>query len=166
MAEVAKNLTPEVMADIAKLISSSSASGSGDFGVNGWARLPNGLILQWGNSSPKKDAASDYRGHSWTVQGYDDWKRGDVFAQVFPIPFPNACFSILMTTRLIVESFYTPGVYYRPGLIGELDSVNSLSDYDFQLVDYDLSKFNYTIHDMDNSYTSVPTQMHFLAVGY
>ena len=47
----------------------------GSVSTNGWQRLPSGLIIQWG-----RDTAT---GANHTV--------------TFPIPFPNACFSVTVS---------------------------------------------------------------------
>lgn len=44
---------------------------TGNLSTNGWAKLPNGLILQWA-----------------------EYTRNDPYPFKFPIPFPNECFGV------------------------------------------------------------------------
>ena len=61
-------------------ITSSSITGS--LATNGWTKLPNGLIIQWG-----RFATSGYRyGNSFTVN--------------FPTAFPTACLSVAQNTDI------------------------------------------------------------------
>lgn len=51
---------------------------------DGWVKLPNGLIMQWG--------------HAQGEQGTPESGCGKV---VFPIPFPNECLNVTLTERSI-----------------------------------------------------------------
>jgi hypothetical protein len=57
----------------------------GSVSTNGWQRLPSGLIMQWGR----------------------DTKTGADHGVMFPIPFPNAVFSVTSTG-------YAGGTNYHP----------------------------------------------------
>jgi hypothetical protein len=58
----------------------------GDVSGRGWTKLPNGLIVQWGNSG-------SYR---------NDWDEGGdtTYYQYFSEPFPNTCFLVLTSNEL------------------------------------------------------------------
>lgn len=72
--------------------------------ANGWTKLPNGLILQWGE--------------------FDTMGTKSVFN--FPIPFPNRCFRCYVsdvsytdsTSELTVRDFNTNGVKIYPKSVG------------------------------------------------
>lgn len=52
---------------------------------NGWTRLPNGLIIQWGT-------------HLTAMANYS------VQTITFPTPFPNACFTVQITARAVTAA--------------------------------------------------------------
>lgn len=78
--------------------------------VNGYSKLPNGFILQWGR-----------------ITGGDGG-----YNVVFPVAFPNACYSVVASTsgssggptqyRVYVQSLTTTGFYYFTGGGGSFGS--------------------------------------------
>jgi hypothetical protein len=171
MAEVAKGLTAEVMEDITKLIKPLiSTSNSGDLKENGWARLPNGLILQWGKTifrgGDSRVPRSD--GTGWDYL-YPRWSSNIIYNQTFPIPFSSACFNVLMTTEGKFD-VYSYGSEERISRYS-FDEAN----YDFQTIDFGKDSFRYRIHQTVTYNTTAGSgiggvdtalRAHFLAIGY
>ena len=77
-AAVATNSTQIATTAFVKSVVDSSGSFTQSLAANGWTKLPNGLILQWGTTS-----AVSMDNPGVTIN--------------FPIAFPNACFSVTAT---------------------------------------------------------------------
>lgn len=69
-AAVATNNTQIATTAFVKSVVASSGSFTQSFSQNGWTKLPNGLIIQWGYSAAKTNI-------------------------LFPISFPNACLAVV-----------------------------------------------------------------------
>lgn len=69
---------------VIKVPTQGSSNFEGDFSQNGWTKLPNGLILQWGRVN--------------TIVP-------NMVSATFPIPFPNSCFMVTATEK-VTEAAY------------------------------------------------------------
>ena len=67
------------------LTNKTYVDGTSSQSANGWTRLPNGLILQWGT-------------HLTAMSNYA------VSTVTFPIPFPNNCFCVQITARAVTAT--------------------------------------------------------------
>lgn len=89
------------------------------FGVNGYQRMPSGLIMQWGQVAASGALADE------------------TMSVVFPIPFPNACFQafghdpndVLAATQYQVSAhaWTTTGMslsYHRTGGVSNITTIN------------------------------------------
>ena len=67
------------------LTNKTYVDGTSSISANGWTRLPNGLIIQWGTHLT---AMANYSASTVT----------------FPIPFPTACFTVQLTARAVTTA--------------------------------------------------------------
>jgi len=67
------------------LTNKTYVDGTSSQSTNGWTRLPNGLIIQWGT-------------HLTAMANYS------VQTITFPTPFPNACFTVQITARAVTAA--------------------------------------------------------------
>jgi hypothetical protein len=74
-----------VPTDGGHLTNKTYVDGTSSKTANGWCVLPNGLIMQWGT-------------HLTAMANYS------VSTVTFPIPFPNACFTVQLTARAVTAT--------------------------------------------------------------
>jgi hypothetical protein len=140
-AGVADSLSPEGIGDIPIPDPPSPNTGyEGEISDEGWVKLPNGLIIQWGKSPIRKNGRVGYDG------SYPEWREDDFFQQFFPIPFPNVCFKVILT----VETWALEDRRH--------------SDFEAQIWTFGQTYFHYNIQEFSSNVTN-PMRIHYVALG-